>query len=369
MILLKNLTLAFSTMPKLRRPENRHLPSRWRKRHGAYYYSVPTGLENQWDGKREFRLGSTLHEAYQTWAERLRYLEQEIQTMKQVMDRYLLEVVPAKAPSTQESNQLSISRLRPVFSHMRPASIKPKDAYQYNDAASKRHGQTSARHDIQCLRHMLTKCVEWGVIERNELLGQVRLTGSKPRDRFIEDWEIVEVLTLKSSFRGLQIVQPYIRLKLMTGLRRGDILRLKLSNIKADGIHLQPNKTRNSTGKRLIIEWDDSLRTLIDDIKLIKPRRIGDSPLFTTRQGKPYIDKNGKCNAFDSLWQRFMDKVLKETKVSVRFQERDLRAKVASDSDTLEEASARLGHADTAITNRVYRRKPVRIQPLVRLYE
>jgi len=42
----------------------------------------------------------------------------------------------------------------------------------------------------------------------------------------------------------------------------------------------------------------------------------------------------------------------------------DLRAKVASDSDSLIEASERLGHADTAITQRVYRRKPVRIQPL-----
>jgi len=86
--------------------------------------------------------------------------------------------------------------------------------------------------------------------------------------------------------------------------------------------------------------------------------------LFVTRQGKPYTDNQGRCNAFDSLWQRFMDKVMETTNVSERFQERDLRAKVASDSDSLVEASERLGHADTAITQRVYRRKPVRIQPL-----
>jgi len=59
-----------------------------------------------------------------------------------------------------------------------------------------------------------------------------------------------------------------------------------------------------------------------------------------------------------------MDKVIAETKVVDRFQERDLRAKVASDSDTLQEASERLGHADTAITQRVYRRKPVVVKPL-----
>ena len=126
------------------------------------------------------------------------------------------------------------------------------------------------------------------------------------------------------------------------------------------------NKTKHSTGKRLIIEWDQEgdMRALLDEIQRIPPRRIGDAPLFVTRQGKSYIDRDGRCNAFDSLWQRFMDKVLEKTKVTDRFQERDLRAKVASDSDSLIEASERLGHADTAITQRVYRRKPVRIQPL-----
>ena len=65
-----------------------------------------------------------------------------------------------------------------------------------------------------------------------------------------------------------------------------------------------------------------------------------------------------------SPWQRFMDKVMNETRATERFQEQDLRAKVASDSNSLFEASEPLGHADTAITQRVYRRMPVRVQPL-----
>ena len=100
---------------------------------------------------------------------------------------------------------------------------------------------------------------------------------------------------------------------------------------KEDGIHILLNKTKHSTGKRLIIEWDQEgeMRALLDEIQRIPPRRIGDAPLFVTRQGKSYIDRDGRCNAFDSLWQRFMDKVLEKTKVTDRFQERDLRAKVA----------------------------------------
>jgi len=159
------------------------------------------------------------------------------------------------------------------------------------------------------------------------------------------------------------VIHTYIRFKLMTGLRRGDILRLRLSNLRDDGIHVRTSKT----GKRLVFEWDETgkLQALVDEILRIPPSRIGDAPLFTTRQGKPYIDVDGRANAFDSLWQRFMRKALEKTDLQERFQERDLRAKVASDSASLVEASERLGHADTGITQRVYRRKPVRVRPLI----
>lgn len=352
-------------MPKPRNKKNRGLPKRWRFKNGAYRYLVPPGMEGQWDSKKEFTLGKTLPEAYRVWADRLAELE-DITTASDLMDRYLLEVVPTKSHKSQESNQLAIRRLRPVFGMMRPAEIQPVHVYKYADLVTKAHGKTSAKHDIQCLSHLLTKAVEWGVINRNPILGQVRIKGAAPRDRLVEDWEIDEALAIKSSFRGVLIANAYIRFKLMTGLRRGDILRLKLSNLNDDGIHILLNKTKLSTGKRLIIEWDKDgdMRKLVDEILRIPPRRIGDAPLFVTRQGKSYIDSQGRCNAFDSLWQRFMDKVMENTKVTERFQERDLRAKVASDSDSLIEASERLGHADTSITQRVYRRKPVRVQPL-----
>ena len=352
-------------MPKPRNKRNRGLPKRWRFKNGAYRYLVPPGMESQWDNKKEFTLGKSLPEAYRTWADKLGALE-DVTTVSELMDRYLLEIVPTKSFKSQESNRLAIRRLRPVFGMMRPAEIEPVHAYKYADLVTTAHGKTSAKHDIQCLSHLLTKAVEWGVITRNPILGQVRIKGPAPRDRLVEDWEIDEALAVRSSYRGVLIANTYIRFKLMTGLRRGDILRLKLSNLRDDGIHVLLNKTRQSTGKRLIIEWDKDgdMRLLVDEILRIPPRRIADAPLFVTRQGKSYIDSQGRCNAFDSLWQRFMDKVMEHSKIAERFQERDLRAKVASESDNLVEASERLGHSDTAITQRVYRRKPVRIQPL-----
>lgn len=150
------------------------------------------------------------------------------------MDRYLLEHVPTKSLKAQQTNNLAIKRLRPVFGAMRPADIEPSYAYKYFDLISKKHGFTSAKHDLSTLIHILSKGVQWGILKTNPLKGQVRINrkdyGQAPRDRLVEDWEINEVLSLKSRFRGVIVAIPYIRFKLMTGLRRNDILKLRLSD-------------------------------------------------------------------------------------------------------------------------------------------
>jgi integrase len=64
------------------------------------------------------------------------------------------------------------------------------------------------------------------------------------------------------------------------------------------------------------------------------------------------------------MWQRFMLRVLKETAVSERFTEHDIRAKAGSDAESLERARQLLAHADTKMTQRVYRRKPEVVRPL-----
>jgi hypothetical protein len=56
--------------------------------------------------------------------------------------------------------------------------------------------------------------------------------------------------------------------------------------------------------------------------------------------------------------------VLTETKVKDRFTEHDLRAKCASDAETLEHARSLLAHADSRIIDKIYRRKPERVKPL-----
>lgn len=347
-------------MPRKRKAENRGLPARWRLVHGAYYYQVPPGLEDLWDGKKTFRLGKTLPEAYKTWADKVGNLD-KIRNIGQLLDRYTLEVVPTKSKTTQAGNHIFIKTLRATFGTLPLLAVKPKHIYQY---VEKRSAKVSAHREIEVLSHAFTKAVQWGYLDRHPFMGEVRLEGEKPRTRYVDDWEVIEALALKPARKSgsVLMIQAYMKIKLLTGLRRGDLLRLTMADLQDDGIHVTPSKTKNTTCKRLVYDWTPELRSTVDEAKSVRP--VLSPFLFCNRRGECYVKKNGTANGWDSLWQRFMDRLLTETKITERFTEHDLRAKCASDADTLEHAQQLLAHADGSTTKRVYRRKTEHIKPL-----
>ncbi|GAB3628075.1 integrase [Pandoraea terrae] len=364
-------------MPRKRKTENKGLPARWQLTHGAYYYRVPPGLEALWDGKTRFRLGSSLPDAYRAWAERMG-AKDKATTIGQLLDRYALEVVPTKAPTTQAQNQVALKKLRLTFCAWPLTAIEPHHIYTYADARTKTvtgpdgkpqrvKARTAALRELEVLSHAFTKAVQWGYMKRHPFAREVRLEGEKPRDRYVEDWEIAECLSLASKRRkgSVRAAQAYIRIKQLTGLARGDLLRLRPAvDFKDDGIHVQRHKTAGSTGKRTIYLWNDDLRAAVKDAEAARPVNI--SPwLFCNREGVGYInEKTGRAGGWESLWRNFMDRVMTETKVTVPFNEHDIRAKVASDAESVEHARALLSHADSKTTERVYRRKAERVNPL-----
>lgn len=346
--------------PRKRKREHAGLPTGWRWKNGAYRYQVPKLARHLWDGKTEFTLGKTLQDAYRTWAERMES-QNEARTVGDLLDQYAIQVLPDKSWKSRESNQISMNRLRRVFGSKSISIMEPHHAYKYVDMVKRKHGATSARRDWELLRHVYTKAVEWGLVKSHPLKGQVILEKPAPRTRYVEDWELNAAL---SAFPA--ILRAYVEVKLLTALRRKDILLLRLDDLREDGIHVRPTKTAKSSGKKLIIEWSEELKAAVEAAKAVK-RKVGSVYLFANRSGQCYVDpETGRANGFDSLWQRAMTKALKETALVERFQERDLRAKSASDDQDLESARLRLGHTKEQITRDVYRRKGEVVPPLRR---
>ncbi len=287
--------------------------------------------------------------------------ERPVTYVRGLLDRYAGEVVPTKAVATRAGDYASLVSLRKVFGDMRLVDVEPQHIYKYADTRVSRSGKKSpstARHDVGVLRHAFAKAVEWGLIAKHPFKGEVRLKGAKPRTRYVEDWEIVEALALtpKRKSGSVRMIQAYIRIKMLIGLRRGDLLRLRMSDITGAGIKVKPRKTKNTTGITRTYEWTPELRAAVDMAIAARPLDIAPW-LFCTKTGAEYFDEDtGRPDGWNSIWQRFMARLLKETKIKERFTEHDLRAKCASDAETLERAKQLLGHADSKITERVYRR-------------
>lgn len=341
--------------PRKRNRENIGLPTRWKFQHGAYYYRVPPGQENQWDGKKMFRLGKSMADAHACYALRIGSLE-NISTIAQLLDRYQIETVPQKKAATQKSNLISIRRLRAVFADNPIGLIKAQHVIQYRDAVSAAHGKIAANRDLEVLSHAFSKAIEWGILDNAEHpMRGLRLKNKKqPRTRYVTDDELAQALTVASDF-----LLNYIHLKGLTGLRKGDLLSIKLADITADGIAITPRKTESTTGRKKIIPVTPAIDAAIKAI-LSARGKVAGMYLFATRKGKPYISDDGITSGFDSIWQRFMAKVVQ---LGIeRFTEHDLRAKVASDADSAH-AQELMDHSTSEITERVYRRKAKVVQP------
>ena len=351
-------------MPKPRNKENKPLPKRWTFYHGAYYYLVPKGMEYAWDGKTKFRLGKTLSESFKAFGARVTVNIGKIKTLNQAFDRYTLEVIPTKAPASQVSNFQQLKVLRAVFGEMPILPFAPKLVYMFVDKSA---SKTSAHRQIDTLSHVYTKLIEWGEIDQHPFKGQVRLEGEKPRERLIEEWELAEFLslTVKTPKCGDAVIQAYVRIKSITGMDKGTMLRLEPSRqFKEDGIHIQRHKTKNSSGKRTIYTWTPALRDAVQAALDARPVHI--SPyLFCTKRGESYInEETGNPSGFKSLWQRYFKRVMAETNLKEHFTERDLRAMALSAASTLEQAQGMGSHSDPKITERIYRRKATVVMPL-----
>lgn len=327
-------------------------------KNGAWRYRVKAH-EMAIYGVSWHKIGTTVADVYTFLADASRRESggyEYIATVGAALDKYAAEVLPRKAYFTRRANMVSITRLKMVFGKSSPQSVTAPDVFTYRNLIGDKHGKKSANNDIEVIGHLFSKLIEWGVIKNWEhpIRGQ-RIKFSLPsRDRYVTHEEITESLKVANP-----MLQVYIPFKLKTGLDKSTIMRIGLEDIAEDGITYSRGKLKRydtaKKPKKKLIPWDDELRVLVDAALSLHQRPS--ATLFATREGKPYIDDDGKTAGFNSVWQRFMKRVADDTGVELRFTEHDLRAKSASDEKDEKIASKRLDHSSQSTTNRVYRRK------------
>ena len=344
-------------MAKKRHLVHKGLPQGWRIRCGSYIYRVPKGQEADWDNKTEFRLGRSLSEAHITFAGRIASYEGAIQTFGQLFDRYLLEVTPTKAMRTQKDEVKTISKLREMIGSNFVSNFQPVHAYQLRDCIKKQSvkgsGEKYANRCMGLLKHILTKGIEWGVIAEHPM------TESKFK-MFPEAKSQLRIPTFDEVEEAIKLANPtlkaFVRLSCLTGLRVTDILDIKLFDITSEKMMVRIGKTAKTVGKIMEYEMTEDLAEVIAEARAIKPLSIY---LFHNGRGQSHLKEDRTFNGFQTMWQRWMAKLPKEQRFSIRC----LRNLVGHQDD-LATASERLGHASLATTKKFYRSNTSKVVPL-----
>ena len=194
------------------------------------------------------------------------------------------------------------------------------------------------------LSHLFNKARKWGYTDAPNPCQGVKGFTESGRDRYVTDAEFQAVWV-----EATATLRDAMDLALLTGQRPGDLLKIKLDDIRDGALFIVQNKT----GSERAIEIVGELAQVIERIAARKRERVS-----------AYLiqDDNGRPLSMLSLRGRF-DKARRAAGVAIQF--RDIRAKTASDTGDLAHSQRLLRHKNREMTEHYVRERiGVMVKPL-----
>jgi integrase len=311
------------------------------KRNGRLFMLAPDGGKLR---RRSFDSLDALLAAWRTtWGEAAR---DGAATVGDLLDAFLAGLQGRVdkgdlAASTAVDYTRCVISLRPIWGAVRIEDVDVPALYRWRDARGE-DARVRANRERTVLFEAFKPAVRTGLIKDNPVrfLEPFR---EKPRERYVTDDEFMAVYVVAPP-----VVQAAMLLSAVTGLRQGDILRLRRSDFTESGLSVRTGKT----GKVLEFGWSEGLRRAV--LVAVGARDFIPLVLLSTQTGEAYTS-----DGFRTLWHKAM-KAAREARPSMpRWTFHDLRAKAGSESRDWR----LLGHMDQRTFERVYNRLPRRVIP------
>ncbi|MBM4295057.1 MAG: site-specific integrase [Deltaproteobacteria bacterium] len=240
------------------------------------------------------------------------------------------------------SKRYLLAVVHDYFGHLRLAEISylALESYRNKRKATPARGgklrtDASVNREMALISHILSKAVEWGLLESSPFKKGKRLIikENNQRLRFLSKAEI-EVL-LKECLPHLR---PIVETALLTGMRRGELLSLKWEQVRNGFIYL----TETKSGKARQIPINDRLAEVFREIR--RGNQLKSEFVFCDSQGRRFLEVK---RSFASACKR----------AGVEdFRFHDLRHTFASrlvmKGASLKAVQELLGHADLTMTMR-----------------
>lgn len=266
-------------------------------------------------------------------------------TLSDAINRYVIEVIPAKRSGACQLVQLQWWNAR--LGRLRLSSITPQLLAEQRDVLRTEPGERNLRRSPATVNRYLaaiSHCLavawkEWGWLEKNPCEGVRRLSEPRGRTRFLSGEECERLLQAAKTDAN-PAIQPFVLLALCTGARKGELLGLRWSDIDFERRRATLQETKN--GERRALPLPEPAMSALRD--LARVRRIDTDLVFPGRDPDKPLD-------IKRPWERII------TAAEIRdFRIHDLRHTAASylamSGASLVEIAAILGHKTLAMVQR-----------------
>lgn len=269
-----------------------------------------------------------------------------ILTFAFVAERYVIEVLPGKAPATQKDNLRELKQLLAFFNDP-PApleEIEPQHVKQY----LRYRGKTApvrANREKALLSAIWNYARECGYTALANPCSGVKGHKETGRDVYVEDDLYMSVYSVAS-----QAIKDAMDLSYLAGQRVADTLKMDERDIRDGLLSVRQGKT----GAKRRIEIAGELKVVIDRIAARKAgMKVRSTRLVVIDSGQP-LTYSMLRGGFDLAREKAgIDKA--------DFQMRDLRAKAATDKEestgNIREAMDQLGHTTVVMTEHYIRNR------------
>lgn len=198
-----------------RRKHSRNLPENMRESRGAFYLTHYVGGKQKW-----IPLGKDITAAFAKYRELGGLPTPQGRTVRDLVTRFDLEVVPAKRPNTQRAYRGWMPAILKTWGDMLLDDLRQPHVAVFLDSYPQK---VTANRVVTLLVTMLKKAVRWGWVPANLIAGIEKNT-ENARRRIISDDEWAALLAAADGQYPL-----LLRLARFTALRRSDVCALTWS--------------------------------------------------------------------------------------------------------------------------------------------
>ncbi len=176
-------------------------------------------------------------------------------------------------------DQVSIENLKALFGGRYLSEITPLKIEHYKAKRKDQVTPASVNRELACLKHMFTKAIEWGMTSENPARKVKLFRENNARLRYLTPEEAKRLIDAATPH-----LKPILIVALNTGMRKGEILKLKWKDIHWKRGVILLTDTKNGQWRE--IPMNGILTETLRDMM----KQSDSLYIFPSRTGKPFTE-------------------------------------------------------------------------------